>query len=88
MIYDGSRYPYFYPDANGDGANDMAEGRPVAYANWTPRSLRTAFNWKLVTADPGNYAHNPQYSLELLYDSIADLSEPLGIDMEQLDLLR
>ncbi len=88
VIYDGSRYPYFFADANGDGAIDMAEGRPVAYANWTPRSLRTAFNWKLVTADPGNYAHNPQYSLELLYDSIADLSEPLGIDMEQLDLLR
>ena len=88
VIYDGSRYPYFFADANGDGAIDMAEGRPVAYANWTPRSLRTAFNWKLVTADPVIYAHNPQYSLELLYDSIADLSEPLGIDMEQLDLLR
>ena len=45
-------------------------------------------NWKLVTADPGNYAHNPQYSLELLYDAIADLSGPLGIDMDALNLLR
>lgn len=88
VIYDGTRYPYFFADANGDGAIDMAEGRPVPYAAWTPRSLRTAYNWKLVTADPGNYAHNPQYSLELLYDAIEDLSAPLGIDMEDLDLLR
>ncbi len=88
VIYDGTRYPYFFADANGDGAIDMADGRPVPYRAWTPRSLRTAFNWKLVTADPGNYAHNPQYSLELLYDSISDLSAPLGVDMDALNLLR
>lgn len=88
VIYDGARYPYFFQDANGDGAVDMVDGRAVAYASWTPRSLRTAYNWKLVTADPGNYAHNPEYSLELLYDSIADLAEPLGVDMQELGLLR
>ncbi|SFI31186.1 Cytochrome c7 [Jannaschia pohangensis] len=87
-IYDATRYPYFFADANGDGAIDMADGRPVAYASWTPRGLRTAFNWKLVTADPGNYAHNPLYSLELLYDAIEDLSAPLGLDMDDLGLLR
>lgn len=89
VLYDGTRFPYFFEDANGDGQIDMnAEGRPVAYNSWTPRSLRTAFNWKLVTADPGNYAHNPAYSLELLYDSIEDLVGPLGIDMDDLELLR
>lgn len=88
VIYDGSRYPYFFADANGDGAIDMAEGRPVAYGSWTPRSLRAAFNWKLVTADPGNFAHNPVYSLQLLHDAIADIAEALGIDMEKLDLAR
>lgn len=88
VIYDGTRYPYFFTDANGDGIVDMVDGAPVAYEAWTPRSLRTAFNWKLVTADPGNYAHNPQYTLELLYDSIDDLSTPLGIDMDDLNLLR
>lgn len=88
LIHDGTRHPYFFADANGDGAVDIAEGGPTVYASWTPRSLRAAFNWKLVTADPGNYAHNPQYSLELLYDSIADLSGPLGLDMKALDLLR
>lgn len=88
LIYDGTRYPYFFTDANNDGAIDLENGSPVAYTSWTPRSLRTAFNWKLVTADPGNYAHNPEYSLELLFDSIMDLSGPLGIDIEELGLLR
>ena len=88
MVYDGSRYPYFFTDANSDGVIDQAEGKAIAYNGWTPRSLRTAYNWKLVTADPGNYAHNPAYALELLYDSIEDLSDALGIDLEGLNLLR
>jgi len=88
IIYDGSRYPYFFADANGDGVVDQKDGRPTAYNAWTPRSLRASYNWKLVTADPGNYAHNPPYMLELLYDSIEDLSGPLGTDMNTLGLLR
>ncbi|MCC1493717.1 cytochrome c3 family protein [Cognatishimia sp. F0-27] len=88
IVYDGTRYPYFFTDANGDGVADQSDGRPVAYNAWTPRSLRAAYNWKLVTADPGNYAHNPAYMLELLYDSIEDLSAPLGTDMQTLKLLR
>lgn len=88
FVYDGTRYPYFFADANGDGAIDTGDDGPVVYASWTPRSLRTAFNWKLVTADPGAYAHNPHYALQLLYDSIEDLSDPLGLDMSELGLLR
>jgi hypothetical protein len=88
VIYDGSRYPYFFADLNRDGAVDVIDGQPVAYASWTPRSLRAAFNWKLVTADPGNFAHNPVYILELLHDSIADLAAPIGIDVETMNLRR
>lgn len=88
FIYDGKRYPYFFADANGDGAIDQSADGSVSYTSWTPRSLRAAYNWKLVTADPGNYAHNPHYMLELLYDSIEDLSTPLGRDMDALGVLR
>jgi formate-dependent nitrite reductase cytochrome c552 subunit len=50
--------------------------------------LRAAYNWKLVTADPGAHVHNPAYALQLLYDSIEDLAGPLGVDMGTLGLLR
>lgn len=88
LVYDGHRYPYFFADANGDGVADTADGRAVSYASWTPRLLRAAYNWKLVTADPGAYVHNPPYALELLHDSIADLAGPLGVDIDTLGLLR
>lgn len=88
IVYDGARYPYFFADANNDGTADSADGRPVAYKSWTPRMLRAAYNWKLVTADPGAHVHNPAYALQLLYDSIEDLAGPLGVDMGTLGLLR
>ena len=88
VVYDGANYPYFFADQNGDGIVDTADGSSVRYSDWTPRSLRAAYNWKLVTADPGNFAHNPPYALELLYDAIEDLSEPLNLDMQALGLLR
>ncbi|SFD84693.1 cytochrome c3 family protein [Roseivivax sediminis] len=88
LVYDGHSYPYFFADANGDGVADTADGRAQAYASWTPRLLRAAYNWKLVTADPGAYVHNPPYALELLHDSIADLAGPLEVDMDSLGLLR
>ena len=46
------------------------------------------YNWKAVSADPGAFAHNAPYALELLYDSIESLAGPLGIDMDDLNLLR
>ncbi|MEZ5883898.1 MAG: cytochrome C [Paracoccaceae bacterium] len=88
MVYDGHRHPYFFADANGDGQADQAEGKPVAYNAWTPRLLRAAFNWKLVTADPGAYAHNPHYALELLYDSTEDLAQRLGLDVAAMGIRR
>ncbi|MDG4647330.1 cytochrome C [Roseibacterium sp. SDUM158017] len=88
ILYDGGRYPYFFADGNADGVADTADGQPVAYSSWTPRMLRAAYNWKLVTADPGAYAHNPHYALQLLHDSVADLAGPLGVDMDDLGILR
>ena len=88
LLYDGARYPYFFADANGDGQPDQANGRTVAFNAWTPRLLQAAYNWKFVTADPGAYAHNPHYSLELIYDSIEDLAGALGQDMSAWNLRR
>jgi len=88
MVYDAHRYPYFFADANADGRADEAEGRPVAYASWTPRMLRASYNWSFVIKDPGAFAHNPHYALELLYDSIEDLAGALGHDMAAWNLHR
>jgi hypothetical protein len=69
-----STYPYFFVDSNGDREIDSQE---AVYENrflpWTPRLLMAAYNYNFIAHDPGAYAHNSDYALQLLYDSIADL---------------
>ena len=88
LVYDGQRHPYFFADANGDGRADQVEGRPLPYDAWTPRLLKAAYNWKFVASDPGIFAHNPHYALELLYDSAEDLATALGRDIAQTGMRR
>ncbi|MDO5603649.1 MAG: cytochrome c3 family protein [Paracoccus sp. (in: a-proteobacteria)] len=88
MIYNGERHPYFFADANADGLIDEAEGAPVVYTAWTPRLLKAAYNWKFVTADKGAHVHNPHYAIQLLYDSMEDLSAPMDLDFSGLGLIR
>ncbi len=61
-------YPYWFAD--NDGIQDEGE---KSYADWTPRLMRAAFNYKFVTRSSG-YIHNPTYSAQLLIDSIEDLA--------------
>ncbi len=65
--YDAATYPYFLGE---DGK---------AYANWTPRLLKAAYNYQFTLKDPGIFAHNPKYAIELLYDSIEDLNAATGL---------
>ena len=65
--YDGATYPYFMG----------ADGK--AYPNWTPRLLKAAYNYQFSVKDPGQYAHNSRYNIELLYDSIEDLNAGTGL---------
>lgn len=88
IIYDGSRYPYFFADANADGLADESDGRPVVYADFTPRLLKAVYNWKFIKADPGIHVHNPLYALELAHDSVEDLANALGREMEGYNLRR
>jgi hypothetical protein len=60
IVYE-DRNPYFL---NEDGE---------AYTTWTPRLLRAAYNYQYVRKGKGDYAHNPAYTLQLLYDSLDDL---------------
>ena len=41
---------------------------PNRYRSWTPRLLKAAYNYQVVSKDPGAYTHNPTYALQLLHD--------------------
>lgn len=71
ITYNSAAYPYWFADANGDGAADKNdEGRNVGFTKWTPNLLKAAFNFQYATKDPGGYAHNPKYVIQILIDSI------------------
>lgn len=82
VVYASSAYPYFFVDTNADGQAQPEEAAyPNRYQSWTPRLLKAAYNYQFVAKDPGAYAHNPRYALQLLYDSIEDLSSHTGQGM-------
>lgn len=62
IVYDSHAYPYFF--------NDAGEG----YNTWTPTLLRAAYNYQYVQKDPGAFAHNGQYIIQVLYDTLVDLN--------------
>ncbi len=71
IVYDSHSYPYWFIDTDGDGAVSEGEAAyPNKYATWTPALLRAAYNYQYVAKDPGAFAHNPDYVLQILYDSV------------------
>ncbi len=71
IAYDSHAHPYWYVDANGNGTADAEEvNRDGRYVTWTPSLLRAAYNYQYIQKDPGTYVHNPDYALQILYDSI------------------
>ncbi|HEX9091382.1 MAG TPA: hypothetical protein VF831_07820, partial [Anaerolineales bacterium] len=81
--YDAGSNPYFFTDTNDNGTIDADEAiRDNAYASWTGRLLKAAFNYQLSIKDPGAFAHNAKYVIELLYDSIADLNTKLSAPVD------
>ncbi len=58
VVYNAGAYPYWF------AAND---GEALV---WTPTLLRAAFNFQFAHKDPGAFAHNGAYMLQLVYDTI------------------
>jgi hypothetical protein len=78
VVYESHSYPYWFTDTNGDGEASADEAvRDNAFAAWTPRLLRAAFNYQWVLKDPGAFAHNGKYVIQVLYDTLSDL----GVDV-------
>lgn len=82
IVYDAATYPYFFGDANGDGA--VTEGEE-AYPGWSPRLLRAAYNFQVASKDPGGFAHGGKYLIELMYDSIEDLNADAVSSLRRVD---
>jgi hypothetical protein len=74
IVYDAHSDPHFFTDINGDGAPDPDEiNDDNRYRTWTPRLVQAAYNYLYSVEDPGAYAHNGKYIVQILYDSLADI---------------
>jgi len=67
LVYNSASYPYWFADTDGNGRVNDDEG---GFASWTPNLLRAAYNYQDVQKEPGAYAHNSSYILQIMYDSI------------------
>lgn len=82
IAYSESAYPYFFVDTNNDGKADEQEAQFASrYTLWSPRLLRAAYNYQFVKKDPGGFVHNPKYLLQVMYDSLKDLSSKVSVNM-------
>jgi len=78
VCYSGDAYPYWFVDSDGDGVCSAAEAVGTnPFASWTARLVRASYNFQMASKDPGAFAHNAKYIIELLYDSIADVNTAL-----------
>ena len=85
VIYSAHAYPYFFADTDADGTAGAGEAiYPNRYQSWTPRLLKAAYNYQLVAKETAIYTHNPHYALQLLFDSLENLSERVEVDMTGL----
>lgn len=85
IVYDAHHHPYFFVDKNANGTVDPGEAtRANAYKNWTPRLVKAAYNYQFVAKDPGAYAHNPRYALQILYDSLESLAAKVPVGLAKM----
>ena len=69
IVYNAHAYPYWFTEAE------------ERYTTWTPRLLRAAYNYQYATKDPGAFAHNGQYIIQVLYDTLEDIGQEATVDM-------
>ena len=76
IAYSPDANPYFFIDTNGDGKADAKEAVSAnRWVDWTPRLLKAAYIYQFIQKDPGAFAHNSKYAIQMLYDALEDLNK-------------
>jgi hypothetical protein len=75
IVYDESSHPYFFVDDNADGIHQEAE--TTSYDAWDAELMKAAHNYQISIKEPGAWAHNTRYIVQLLIDA----NEALGGDV-------
>jgi len=89
ILYDDHSYPYFFIDTNGNGQADDGEiNFGNRYATWTARLLKGVYNYQFAAKDPGAFAHNAKYVIQVLYDSIMDVNAGLTTPVDTTGMTR
>jgi predicted CXXCH cytochrome family protein len=89
ICYNIDAYPYWFVDTDGDGACNKAESVSAnAFKSWTARLLRATYNFQLALKDPGAFAHNAKYIIELVYDSVTDVNTALAAKVDMTKAVR
>ena len=85
----GDTYPYHFADTNNDGTCSTEEQAATnGYKAWTARLERATYNRQMAKVDPGKFAHNGKYIIQLLHDSIQDVNAALTTKLDVSKLVR
>ena len=89
IVYDAAAYPYWFTAGPDGKAVKDDKGNAVNFnGKWTARLLKAAYNYQLSVKDPGAFAHNAKYVIELLHDSIEDLNGKISKPVDLTKLAR
>jgi hypothetical protein len=82
-------YPYWFIDTDESGSCSTDETTNAnKFAPFTARLVRATYNWQVTGNDPGGFAHNSKYLIQLLHDSIADINKSLTTPIDMSNAVR
>jgi hypothetical protein len=58
--------------------SSIVQSKATVFTAYTPALVRALYNYQAVYMDPGAWAHNPRYAIEILFDSISDLNRGIA----------
>lgn len=89
LAYNGAAYPYWFKDTNGDGTADASESVfPNRFTTFTARLLKASYNYQYAVKDPGGFAHNGKFIIQILHDSIEDVNSAIAAPVDMSAAVR